>query len=47
LHLKSGMYVKTQFQYENISHFPILFTGAQHNFTGMLEIGFLPSEREK
>jgi membrane-associated phospholipid phosphatase len=47
LHLKSGLYVKTQFQYEHISHFPILFSGSQHNFTAILEIGFRPSERDK
>jgi hypothetical protein len=39
--------VKSAFQYEHISHFPILFTGPQNNFAVTLEIGFLPSEREK
>jgi membrane-associated phospholipid phosphatase len=47
LHLRSGLYVKSQFQYEHISHFPILFNGPQHNFAATLEIGFLPSKREK
>jgi hypothetical protein len=47
LHLRSGVYVKSAFQYEHISHFPILFTGPQNNFAVTLEIGFLPSEREK
>jgi Capsule assembly protein Wzi/PAP2 superfamily len=47
VHLRSGLYVKTQFQYEHISHFPILFNGPQHNFAAILEIGFRPSERDK
>jgi hypothetical protein len=47
LHLRSGLYVKSAFQYEHISHFPILFTHPQNNFAVTLEIGFLPSEREK
>jgi Capsule assembly protein Wzi/PAP2 superfamily len=44
---KSGFYCKTQFQYEHISHFPILFNGPQHNVTSILEIGFTPSARGK
>jgi hypothetical protein len=47
LHLRSGVYVKSAFQYERISHFPLLFSGPQNNFSVTLEIGFLPSEREK
>jgi hypothetical protein len=47
VHTNSGMYVKTQFQYEHISHFPILFSGPQRNFMATVEIGFLPAEREK
>lgn len=42
LYLRSGFYVKSQFQYEHISHFPILFNGPQRNFTAVLEIGFSP-----
>jgi hypothetical protein len=44
---KSGIYVKTQLQYEHISHFPILFKGSQSNFTATVEFGFLPDSREK
>ncbi|MFZ0521839.1 MAG: capsule assembly Wzi family protein [Candidatus Acidiferrales bacterium] len=44
---KSGFYCKAQFQYEHISHFPILFNGPQHNVTSIVEIGFAPSARGK
>jgi membrane-associated phospholipid phosphatase len=46
LYLKSGFYVKSQFQYEHISHYPILFTGVQRNFTAALEMGFTPGSRQ-
>lgn len=46
-YLKSGFYLKSQIQYEDISHFPILFTGAQHNVTGILEFGFSPDGKQK
>jgi Capsule assembly protein Wzi/PAP2 superfamily len=46
-YLKSGFYLKSQIQYEDISHFPILFTGAQHNVTGILEFGFSPDGKKK
>jgi membrane-associated phospholipid phosphatase len=39
---KSGFYLKTQLQYEHISHYPILFSGAQQNFTAIVEAGFSP-----
>jgi membrane-associated phospholipid phosphatase len=47
LYFKSGFYLKSQIQYEHISHFPILFIGAQHNVTGILEIGFSPDLKQK
>jgi len=46
LYLKSGFYIKSQFQYEQISHYPILFTGVQRNFTAALEMGFSPGIRQ-
>ena len=46
LYLKSGFYIKSQFQYEHISHYPILFTGVQRNFTAALEMGFSPGIRQ-
>jgi membrane-associated phospholipid phosphatase len=42
MYLKSGFYLKSQFQYENISHYPILFHGPQRNITAILEAGFMP-----
>lgn len=47
LHLHSGFYVKSQLQYENISHFPILFNGPQRNITAILELGFMPEKKSK
>jgi membrane-associated phospholipid phosphatase len=44
---KSGLYVKSQIQFEYISHFPILFKGPEHNITGVLELGFSPASVEK
>jgi hypothetical protein len=41
--LQSGLYLKTQLQYEHISYFPILFGGSKGNFTAAIEIGFTPS----
>jgi hypothetical protein len=46
-YFKSGIYVKSQIQYEHISHFPILFQGPQHNITGILEFGFSSDSRRK
>jgi membrane-associated phospholipid phosphatase len=47
IYLKSGLYVKSQVQYEHISHFPILFKGPQSNFSVILEIGFVPDQKQK
>jgi Capsule assembly protein Wzi/PAP2 superfamily len=45
-HLHCGFYVKSELQYENISHYPILFKGPQANVTAIIEAGFMP-ERNK
>jgi membrane-associated phospholipid phosphatase len=42
LQLTSGVYLKSQMQYEHISHYPILFSGSQRNVTAIIELGFLP-----
>jgi hypothetical protein len=47
LYLKSGFYIKSEFQYEHISHYPILFTGVRRNFTAALEMGFSPGTRQQ
>jgi hypothetical protein len=41
-YLRSGFYIKAEAQFENISHYPILFDGPQKNLTAILEIGFSP-----
>lgn len=43
----SGFYVKSQLQYEHISHYPILFRGVQRNFTAIVEMGFTPGARRQ
>ncbi len=45
LYLKSGFYLRTQIQYEHISHYPLLFNGRQRNLTAIVEFGFLPRDR--
>ena len=46
LYLKSGLYIKSQIQYEHISHFPILVKGPQSNLTATLELGFLHDAKQ-
>jgi hypothetical protein len=38
----SGVYLKTFFQVEHISSFPLLFAGSRNNVTAAIELGFLP-----
>jgi membrane-associated phospholipid phosphatase len=38
----SGFYLKSELQFEHISHFPILFNGPKRNVVGILEVGFSP-----
>lgn len=45
MYWKSGLYLKTQVQYENISHYPILFQTPRSNVSAALEFGFSPHER--
>ena len=42
LYLHNGFYMKGEVQYENISRYPILFSGPQRSVTAILEIGFYP-----
>jgi membrane-associated phospholipid phosphatase len=42
LYLHSGLYVKSQLQYEYISRYPLLFPGPQRNVTAIVELGFVP-----
>jgi hypothetical protein len=45
MHLRSGLYLKTELQYEHISRYPILFNGSQHNITAIVELGFSPAKK--
>ena len=42
MYLHSGLYVKSQLQYEHISRYPLLFPGPQRNTTAIVELGFIP-----
>ncbi len=39
---RNGFYIKSELQYENISRYPVLFSGRQRNVTATLEVGFYP-----
>jgi hypothetical protein len=41
-HSTSGMYIKSQIQYEHITHYPLLFNGPRQNLTAIVELGFIP-----
>lgn len=45
-HRRSGLYVKSQLQYEHISHYPLLFNGPQQNVTAIVELGFMPNNNK-
>jgi hypothetical protein len=38
----SGLFVKSVLQFEHISSFPLLFSGARNNVVASVELGFLP-----
>ena len=38
----SGVYARSQLQFEHISRFPILFSGSQMNIAAIVELGFIP-----
>jgi membrane-associated phospholipid phosphatase len=46
-YLRGGFYIKADLQYENISWYPILFSGPERNFVAVLEIGFYPKEQSR
>ncbi len=45
MYLRSGLFLKTELQYEHISSYPLLFNGPQRNVTAILEVGFSPREK--
>jgi membrane-associated phospholipid phosphatase len=47
IYLKNGFYFKSDFQFENISRYPVLFSGPQRNFTAVVELGFAPTRKKK
>ena len=40
--LRSGMYVRSELQYEHITSYPLLFAGSRENVSAILEIGLYP-----
>jgi membrane-associated phospholipid phosphatase len=46
MYLQNGFYMKSELQYENISHYSMLFRGPQKNITAVLEVGFSPGRRK-
>lgn len=45
LQMRSGVYVKSAFQFERIGQYPILFSGRANNVTVSLELGFATEPR--
>lgn len=46
-HRRSGLYVKSQLQYEHISRYPLLFNGRQQNVAAVVELGFMPNYKKR
>jgi membrane-associated phospholipid phosphatase len=42
----SGLYLKSQAQYEHISSYPLLFSGPQKNVTAIVELGVIPRRKK-
>jgi len=40
---RSGLYIKSNLQYEHISRYPLLFDGREHNTAAVVEFGFTPA----
>jgi membrane-associated phospholipid phosphatase len=43
----SGLYFKTEVQYERIARYPILFSGPQQNVTATLELGYAGLKKDR
>jgi hypothetical protein len=39
---RSGLYLKSQLQYEHISRYPLLFSGPRNNVAATIELGLIP-----
>lgn len=46
INLRSGIYLKSQLQYEHISRYPMLFSGPRANVAAVFEVGLVP-QRDK
>ena len=42
IHFRAGFYAKTMVQFEQIQHFPVLFSGRVNNVAASVELGFSP-----
>jgi hypothetical protein len=47
VYTKTGVYLKSAVQYENISNYPVLFAGPQRNLVVTVEFGFMPEQRRE
>jgi membrane-associated phospholipid phosphatase len=45
VYLRSGLYVKSKLQYENITRYPLLYARPQKNVSATIEVGFLPERK--
>jgi hypothetical protein len=45
IYLPSGFYLKSQFQFENISRYSIFFRGPERNYSAIVEAGYMPGRR--
>lgn len=45
-YFRSGLYLRSQAQYEHISSYPLLFNGPQKNVTAIVELGLIPGRRK-
>jgi hypothetical protein len=43
IYLRSGVYVRSVLQLENIHRLPLLLTGSKRNVAASVELGFLPA----
>ena len=46
MYLRSGLYFKSQLQYEHISRYPLLFNGPQKNIAAVVEMGLRWHEKK-
>jgi hypothetical protein len=46
MYLRSGLYLKSQVQYEHISRYPLLFNGPQNSVAAIVELGFALREKK-